>query len=406
MDKKTKQRTKRPNKLIYSLIKLILWPLFRFRFHLKIDRNAIAGLKPPFVVLSNHASSYDFCVAAFTLKGFFMEIVTATVFFYDPLVRSILKAVAAIPKLQMVSDPVSVRRMIQTVRDGGVLCLFPQGQVSYDGKNTKILEGTGKLIKKLGVPVVCVRIGGAHLTKPKWCRHTRSGMIRSKANILFSVRQLESMTVEEIDKTIEQALAFNDYEENRRLKIPFKSKARALGLERTLYQCPRCRCLYRMESNGHAIVCHNCGNGAEMDEFGMLHPLKDGDVVFEDTVGWVAFEREEARSTLLSEGAIRREATLFWASEAHPRFRECGEGVTSLTTESIGFDGVKDGKPFSLHVPIGKLASVPFSFRERYWELPDATDYYRMVPKQTASVMHLALAFESAQVISQEQKTE
>jgi 1-acyl-sn-glycerol-3-phosphate acyltransferase len=394
MAKRKAEGERRPNRLLYALGKALLWPLFRFRYRYRVIRSGLENLKPPFVVVANHASGFDFALVILAMKGVRLQVVTSAAFFYAPWLRRVLTLAASIPRLQMVPDPVSVRRMMEVVRSGGVICLFPQGQVSYDGRDAKMLAGTGKLLQRLRVPIVSVKLSGAHLTKPKWAKKTRRGRIEAHASVLLTTQQLAAMTPEEIDTTLESTLAFNDYDTNRILRTPFSCRARAAGLERTLYQCPRCHALYHMQTKGDTIVCLACQNGARMDEFGLLHPLNDNDVIFDDPVQWVAFEREMAHRLLL-EGGMQQEAALFSPTD-NARLERCGEGVLAITTDTLRFDGQKNGEPFHWSMSTARLSALPFSFKQTYWEVPDAREYYRMVPKQTGSLLHMALMLEAA----------
>ncbi len=394
------KRIKRPNRIIYALLKAYLMLYLRFKRGLRIRRHGMKEIKPPFVVMGNHGSHYDFAIAALAMKGCRLHVVTATVFYYKPIPRRLLNWLACVPKLQMVSDPVSVRQMLQVIRSGGALGLFPHGQVSYDGRDMPMPQGTGRLIKHMNVPVVNIKIRGAHLSRPKWAIKPRSGRIFADVSVLFTPEQLGEMTAAQIDDGIRDALAFNDYDFSREYRIPYVCKRRAAGLERLLYQCPRCHTLYQMQSRGDVVECAACHNGARMDAYGLLHPLHEGDVIFDDPVQWTAFERDEAGHQLEQQGHFQQSVSLFVAHDERPKFTLRGAGVVTLTKQDLRFEGNKDGKPFSLRISNDRLVAIPFSFQNTYWELPGAKEYYRMVPDQSQSILHMVLALEAAHKIN------
>ena len=393
--KKGKVKLRRPNRFLYAVGKALLIPFFKLRYRFRVVRHDMPELKPPYVVIANHASSLDFLIMVLAMKGLDIRIVTATVFFYNPFLRIALRIMGCIPKLQMVSDPISIRQMLTAVKEDGVLGLFPHGQVCHSGSDLPLPPGTGKLLQRMQVPVVNIQIHGASLTKPKWAYKQRRGRIEAHVRMLFTPEEIKALPTEEVEKTIRDAIRFNDYEFNRTWRVPFSCKAPAEGLERILYQCPRCHRLYTMVSSGDTIHCSACNNGARMDDFGQLHPQKDGDIVFEDPVQWTAYERESAKQELKS-GSICQKATLFMGDDKHPRFVKCGEGIVTLTKDEFRFDGTKNGEPFSHVLSNMQLAGLPVSIQSTYWEIPGAREYYRFVPEKKQSLMHMVLGLEEA----------
>ncbi|MCE5230461.1 1-acyl-sn-glycerol-3-phosphate acyltransferase [bacterium] len=65
------------------------------------------------------------------------------------------------------NDPGAYRMALAALKDGNWLCLFPEGQRSDDGQLQPLREGIGRLAIKAGVPVIPVRIDGAHEAWPR-----------------------------------------------------------------------------------------------------------------------------------------------------------------------------------------------------------------------------------------------
>jgi 1-acyl-sn-glycerol-3-phosphate acyltransferase len=77
------------------------------------------------------------------------------------------------------------------LRDGRILCLFPEGERSADGRVRPFRKGTGILVRELEVPVVPAYISGAFEAWPRgqaWPRvhplHVRFGAMISPADLL------------------------------------------------------------------------------------------------------------------------------------------------------------------------------------------------------------------------------
>jgi 1-acyl-sn-glycerol-3-phosphate acyltransferase len=77
------------------------------------------------------------------------------------------------------------------LRDGQILCLFPEGERSADGRVRPFRKGAGILVRELAVPVLPAYITGAFEAWPRgqsWPRvhplHVRFGAAISHAELL------------------------------------------------------------------------------------------------------------------------------------------------------------------------------------------------------------------------------
>ena len=71
-----------------------------------------------------------------------------------------------------------LRSILETVRGGEVLALFPEGTRTVDGSIGELRGGIGFLARKAGVPVVPVLIRGAFEAWPRGRRLPRRGRVR------------------------------------------------------------------------------------------------------------------------------------------------------------------------------------------------------------------------------------
>ena len=54
--------------------------------------------------------------------------------------------------------PLATRQLIQAVKGGATLVIFPEGRLTLTGSLMKVYDGSGLIAEKSGVPVVPVRI--------------------------------------------------------------------------------------------------------------------------------------------------------------------------------------------------------------------------------------------------------
>ena len=75
-----------------------------------------------------------------------------------------------------------------------------------------VFYSTAKLIKSLKVPVINTLMEGAGLTRPRWARSSRTGVIHIKYSILFTPEDISKMSVDEIYQKIVDGIQMNEYE--------------------------------------------------------------------------------------------------------------------------------------------------------------------------------------------------
>ncbi len=103
---------------------------------------------------------------------------------------------AAVDNLQVdPSSPYSVRAMINAVRDGQHLMIFPEGRITRTGALMKIYPGTGMVADKTGAQVVPIHIDGLQYTPLGWL----SGIVRMRLfpRVTMTVHPPVTLTVPE-----------------------------------------------------------------------------------------------------------------------------------------------------------------------------------------------------------------
>ncbi|MBR6512952.1 MAG: 1-acyl-sn-glycerol-3-phosphate acyltransferase, partial [Clostridia bacterium] len=228
---------------------------------LEIDNSKLEGLEAPFVALVNHVSFYDFYYAEELLKKYNASYVINHHIFTRPVLKTIFVKCGMIPKKILCPDTAALKIM-RTVKAGYPVVVFPEGRLSPDGRNSEIIENAAALYKKMGVPLVLTHIKNAYYTRPKWRSKFFKGDVSVSAMRVITPEELKQMSVEEIEKAIEENL-FCEYNET---PVHFPQKNKAKGLDGILYRCADCGELYSTKTKGNDIYCTKCGAVHSFDD--------------------------------------------------------------------------------------------------------------------------------------------
>ena len=86
--------------------------------------------------------------------------------------------VAPIPRKKAASGADTVMASLRALKAGDSVCIFAEGDASWDGLTHPVFPATGKLARMAGVPLVTYRLEGGYLSLPRWSKKLRRGKMR------------------------------------------------------------------------------------------------------------------------------------------------------------------------------------------------------------------------------------
>jgi len=302
----------------------------------------------------------DFLVAMLSIYPHRVNAVTAQKFFLFKPLHKLLPMMGCIPKNLFDPDVRSIIGIKSVLKRGDKVLLFPEGRCACDGVYAGMHRSTGKLIKKLGVPVISTSIDGAYKCMPFWRDGIRSGRVRIIVADLFSAEDLQTLSIDEINDAIDKRLGRGDEPPPKKPFSTFGARRLAEGLHNILYWCPKCKMEFTTETKGCIIRCNVCDNAAEMDRNMVLHPTP-GSIAPETVHDWY---REQARfeADKLHEDM---EPVSVWVNVRLPSnvpgggMDTCGSGTIKLDPKGWHFDGELRGEQVSLFFPIDTVPALP-----------------------------------------------
>lgn len=355
-----RKHVKAPPALPYWILIRIWLIALKRRLNIRFIYKARPGRdKNPYVLEGNHASRVDYLYTAPVALPHRLNYVVGYNEFFRSHLYPIFSLMQVIPKRNFVPDVHTVKEIMRVIKNGGRVCLFPEGMSSISGGGQPVSVGTGRLLKKLGVTVYYVKIAGGYMTNTKHCLDTRPGRVDVVVDTLFTPQQLKSMSADEIQQTLNTALAHDDYLWNREARVEYNGKGEmAKNLHDLLYLCPRCGGVYTLHGAGDVISCTACGNGARVNGYYDLIPLDDSCVIPETISHWYEMQRAKAREQVREDDFSFSGQVKLGVLPRYKRLKKgatsviAGEGTLTLSREGLRFDGIKDGEAFAFALPI------------------------------------------------------
>ena len=259
----------------------------------KVEKFNMEGLKPPYLLLSNHMSFVDFELVSL---GTYPQRVNNVVNIDGFYMRAwLLEWIGAICTRKFTTDLHLIKSIKKVIERGDVLCMYPEARYSPDGTTAYLPESLGALVKMLNVPVVVVTHHGNYLHSPFWnFRKKRKVPLYTTFNKIWDPEDYASLSIDEINDGLKKAFEYDDYKYQKENGILITEPYRAEGLHKILYQCPHCKTESKMASEGAALYCTECGKRWYQNEDGSL-TAKDGETEFSHIPDWFDWEREQVR---------------------------------------------------------------------------------------------------------------
>lgn len=331
-----------------------------FRHRTKIEKINMEGLNPPYLLLCNHNSFYDFKVATaatFPHQPYYIVALDAFVG-----LAWVMRRIGCLGKRKFSNDISLIRNLKKVIDRGKIAGMYPEARYSLCGTNAVLPPSLGKLVKMLDVPVVTLMTHGNHIIQPfyhaKKVRNIKTSAVMEQ---LITQDEIDHISVDEINDRINKAFVYDDFTWQKETKTKVTYKKRAEGLHKVLYQCPHCGTEYRMTTQGTKLWCKSCGKEWEMDEYGELHAL-EGETYFSHVPSWYEWERENVRKEV-------REGRYYFKNEVAVKmlpnaraFISVGSGTLIHNMEGFELTGKYGESEYHFTLPTQSLYSVHIEY--------------------------------------------
>ena len=366
----------------------------------KVKKINMEGLKPPYILLSNHQYFVDFELTAMVTHPHRVNnVVNIDGFYRRPW---LLELIGAICTRKFTNDLHLIKSIRKVIDRGDILAMYPEARYSASGTTAYMPESLGMLVKRCKVPVVAVVHHGNHLHTPFWnFRKPRKVPLYTTATQILTAEDVAQMSSREIYEKIVGALQYDEYAYQREMGIKITEPYRAEGLHKILYQCPKCKTESKMASEGAEIYCTECGKRWTLLEDGTLS-ANDGETEFSRVPDWYEWERSRVIEEVMRGEYSFQDDVRVYSLPRCWRFEYLGDAkIRHNAEEGFVLEGTYRGKDYrvqrlplennSLHIEYDYCYIEPYDC----FDLSTLDDSFYCYPTKQNVVTKLGFATEA-----------
>ena len=241
------------HRVVFGILRYPLTLYTILRYGVRVDRFRQQGNRP-YLIIMNHQTAWDQFFVCMAFRNPIYFVASEDIFSLGWISSLIRYLVAPISIKKQTTDLQAVKNCIKVAREGGTICLAPEGHRTFHGKTVYMKPSIVSLVKKLGLPLAIFRIEDGYGVHPRWSDVIRRGKMHGYVHRVVEPEEYRAMTDEEMMNLIEQEL----WVDEAKVTGQFHHKKNAEFLERVVYVCPECG-LTTFESHNDIIRCTKCG---------------------------------------------------------------------------------------------------------------------------------------------------
>lgn len=279
----------------------ILYPILKRRFSLEAER--LPEVRPV-ILVCNHVTDLDPVLLAMASPDHALTYVASEHILRDrPFLRKMLyRCFSPIIRRKATSAVDTCRKTVRAVREGKTVCIFAEGETTWNGRTAPIQSGTGTLVKASGASLVTYRFHGGYFAAPRWGKGIRGGRITGQVTGFWPAEKLKSMTAEEINNLIEEGISEDAFATQKQERIESRASGNRMltQIETLLFLCPKCFGIGTLQGLGDRLTC-SCGLEVRVDRY----MLPVGGSPFPDFCAWDDWQADTLCDMVRKDPAFR-----------------------------------------------------------------------------------------------------
>lgn len=273
------------HKRIWKILHTLVTPVFKRIFNYSCETY---NPETPTLIISNHVTNFDPFLVATSFPTHQMYFVASEHLFRKGLLTKIIRyLVAPISRRKGSNGADTAMAMLRKLRAGHSVCIFGEGETSWNGIGTSIFPGTGDIARIGKVNLMTYRLEGGYFSAPRWGKGIRRGKMYGHVINIYAPEQLSRMSSEELNNAINQDISENAWERQKQNPQQYKGRKTAEQIETALFVCPKCHKIGSVYGKKNQVLC-SCGFQTTYTDFGTFAPEQP----FENILQWDLWQHE------------------------------------------------------------------------------------------------------------------
>ena len=328
-----------------------------------------------FLMISNHACNDDALFLALAFKHQMYFVVTEHLLSLGFVSKLLQRYLDPIPRPKAAGGAGAVMEILRRLKGGSSVCLFAEGNCSWDGRTASFPEATGKMALRSGVPLVTFRLSGNYFAFPRWTKKRRRGPVTGELVNVYSPEELKALGPKGINEAVRKDIGLDAYENQKASPERYPSRRAAEGIEHLLVVCPACRGIDTLRSKGRTFSC-SCGLSGTYSDTAFL---SGNGFSFKTAAEWSDWQKEYIETLPATEEELTAdEGMILREINGHER-SDAASGRLSMSGTALSIGDLSFPLSEIAEMAVRMQGTVNFSLNDgRYFELipPKKTTYH------------------------------
>ncbi|MFH1512899.1 MAG: lysophospholipid acyltransferase family protein, partial [Bacillota bacterium] len=178
--------------IFFTLVRPFVRLFIGYRYH---REKRIHG---PAILMCNHNLDIDVGLLGLSYAQSMRVVASEHVFRMGFLTFLIRLIFAPIVRMKGKTETRTVRQILNVLKSGGRVCIFPEGNRSFSGLTGEITKASASLARMAKCQLITYRIEGGYLKHPRWAVKGRRGRVSGREVGRYPAEQLQQMSAGEV----------------------------------------------------------------------------------------------------------------------------------------------------------------------------------------------------------------
>jgi 1-acyl-sn-glycerol-3-phosphate acyltransferase len=349
----------------WFLSRIFCFVYLRPKFKLIIEDKDIKIPKPPFIMVSNHATFFDPWLIGHLVSHPLSIMMNEEGFKTSKFGKWYLNKIGTFPKKKGATDLRAMRYTLTTLKKGYPVLIFPEGQTTWYGETQPILSGVESLVKRSGTPLLIMNIRGNFLSKPWWATTYRKGAVIIKRRVI-TADEISSMSKDEIRDVIIKSIYSNEFKDEQIKQTEFKGPLPTEGLTKAVWICPACKREDVLVETSDGLKCISCGAAWTVDTH-LNFSSESKAVQMDNLLAWAEWQKKFIKDKVKAAGTkeiIAQDANVEYCDVTeYGEYPVIASGQLKLTRETLFFRPDDKSSEHSFEMALSEIKDYVFQLK-------------------------------------------